>query len=128
MNNEQRAYISSIKDSAQEEIFIKKTGWEEISLSGHSHNKHQIIYTLSGTLHVQIGSTSYFVPEKHIGWIPKNVEHELCSKNRQVSLVIYYVDWAEEAHRAFMHGVFHLCHQCHDSRKPEVHSLQRHED
>lgn len=99
MNNEQRAYISSIKDSAQEEIFIKKTGWEEISLSGHSHNKHQIIYTLSGTLHVQIGSTSYFVPEKHIGWIPKNVEHELCSKNRQVSLVIYYVDWAEEAHR-----------------------------
>ena len=97
--HEQRAYISSIKDSAQEEIFIKKTGWEEISLSGHSHNKHQIIYTLSGTLHVQIGSTSYFVPEKHIGWIPKNVEHELCSKNRQVSLVIYYVDWAEEAHR-----------------------------
>lgn len=96
MNSEQRAYISSIRNSAQEEIFIKKTGWEEISLSGHSHAKYQIVYTLSGTLHVQIGSTSYFVPEKHIAWIPKDVEHELSSKNRQVSLVIYYVDWSME--------------------------------
>lgn len=93
MNSEQRAYIYRIGNSVPEEIFIKKTGWEEINLSVHSHVKHQIVYTLSGTLHVRIGSDSYFVPEKHIVWIPKGEEHELFSKNRQVSLVIYYIDW-----------------------------------
>lgn len=92
MNSEQRAYISTIRRAGQEEILIKKTGWEEINLAAHSHSKHQIIYTLSGTLHVQMGMTNYFVPEKHIAWIPGDVPHELCSKNRQVSLVIYYLE------------------------------------
>ena len=91
MNSEQRAYISTIRRAGQEEILIKKTGWEEINLAAHSHSKHQIIYTLSGTLHVQMGMTNYFVPEKHIAWIPGDVPHELCSKNRQVSLVIFYL-------------------------------------
>lgn len=40
---------------------------------------------------MQIGSTSYFVPEKHIAWIPGCTEHELSGKNRQVSLVIFYL-------------------------------------
>ena len=52
-------------------ILIKKTGWEEVNLPGHVHGKCQIIYTLAGTLHVEIGSESYFVPEKHIAWIPQ---------------------------------------------------------
>lgn len=91
MNQEQESYISLIKQTSKETIRIKKTGWEEIKLPGHAHEKCQIIYTLSGTLHVQIGSTSYFVPEKHIAWIPGSTEHELSSKNRQVSLVIFYL-------------------------------------
>lgn len=93
MNSEQCAYIDSIENSVPEEIFIKQTGWEEINLSVHSHQKHQIVYTLAGTLHVRMGADSYFVPEKHVVWIPKGAEHELSSKNRQVSLVIYYIDW-----------------------------------
>ena len=91
MNQEQESYISLIKQTSKETIRIKKTGWEEIKLPSHAHEKCQIIYTLSGTLHVQIGSTSYFVPEKHIAWIPGCTEHELSSKNRQVSLVIFYL-------------------------------------
>lgn len=91
MNAEQRGYIALINESAPDEILIKKTGWEEISLPGHSHGKFQIIYTLSGTLHVQIGMTGYFVPERRIAWIPKDVEHKLSSNSRQVSLVIFYV-------------------------------------
>ncbi len=59
MNQEQESYISLIKQTSKETIRIKKTGWEEIKLPGHAHEKCQIIYTLSGTLHVQIGSTSY---------------------------------------------------------------------
>ena len=52
---------------------------------------------MSGTLHVRIGTTAYFVPEKHIAWIPENTDHELSSSNRQVSLVIFYVKFKKVA-------------------------------
>jgi hypothetical protein len=57
MKTEQQEYIASIDQASDKEIFIKKTGWEEISLPEHSHNRHQIIYTLSGTLHIHTGTT-----------------------------------------------------------------------
>lgn len=95
MNSEQQDNKTHIRESEQKEILIKKTGWKEINLLRHTHPVHQIIYTLSGTLHIQIESTSYFIPEKHVAWIPAHVEHELSSRNRQVSLVVYYVDLPE---------------------------------
>lgn len=66
MNQEQKDYIRLLDSSSVYDILIKKMGWEEISLHAHSHEKCQIIYTLSGTLHIQIEDDSYFVPEKHI--------------------------------------------------------------
>jgi len=90
MKTEQQEYIASIDQASDKEIFIKKTGWEEISLPEHSHNRHQIIYTLSGTLHIHTGTTNYFVPEQHIAWIPEGMEHELSSNNCQISLIIFY--------------------------------------
>lgn len=91
MNTEQQEYISLINRSAPDDILIKKTGWEEINLQGHAHKKFQIIYTLSGTLHVETEGANYFVPEKHIAWIPENASHKLSSNSRQVSLIIFYV-------------------------------------
>ena len=44
MNQEQESYISLIKQTSKETIRIKKTGWEEIKLPGHAHEKCQIIY------------------------------------------------------------------------------------
>ena len=90
MNTEQQDYIDFINQSPDNEIFIKETGWEEINLPGHSHAKYQVIHTLSGTLHIQAGTASYFVPEHHIAWIPKDMMHELSSNNRQISLQILY--------------------------------------
>lgn len=98
MNQEQINYIDFLNSSSDFDILIKKTGWEEVSLHAHEHKKYQIIYTLSGTLHIQIENDSYFVPEKHIAWIPDNVVHEINSNNRQVSLVIFYFSpiWQSE--------------------------------
>lgn len=98
MNQEQKDYISLLNSSSENDILIKKTGWEEKSLHAHTHEKYQIIYTLSGTLHIQIENDSYFVPGKHIAWIPDNVVHEINSNNRQVSLVIFYFSpiWQSE--------------------------------
>lgn len=90
MDNGQEEYLSLIDRLKDDEIFIRKTGWKEVNLSRHVHGRHQVMYTLSGTLRVQIGDTAYFVPEKHIVWIPENTEHELSSNNRQSSLVVFY--------------------------------------
>lgn len=96
MNDEQKNYIKTINQSADEDILIKRTGWEDIKLKPHTHQKAQIIYTLSGTLHVQIGEDNFFVPEKHVAWIPEHVEHDLSTNNRQASLVIFYVSFDED--------------------------------
>lgn len=90
MNQEQQAYISSVDCSATDEIHIKHTGREGISLAPHRHDKHQLVYTLSGTLHIQVGNISYFVPDRHLALIPAGMVHELSSNNRQISLVIFY--------------------------------------
>lgn len=62
MNDEQREYLAHIGASDREEILIKRTGWEAINLPTHAHEKFQIIYTLSGTLHIKIGSNTYLFP------------------------------------------------------------------
>lgn len=92
MSKEQLAYISALNRSAAGEIHIKRTGREGVNLPAHSHNKHQIVYMRSGTLHVLTGNVSYFVPEKHLAWIPAGMAHELSSNNRQIELVIFYCD------------------------------------
>ncbi len=53
MNKEQRRYLAHIGESDTEEILIKRTGWEAINLPTHTHEKFQIIYTLSRTLHIK---------------------------------------------------------------------------
>lgn len=92
MNTEQQEYISLINRSTHDDILIKKTGWEAINFQEHAHEKFQIIYTLSGTLHVETGGVNYFVPEKHIAWIPEKASHKLSSNSRQVSLIIFYIN------------------------------------
>lgn len=103
MNQEQQAYISSLDRSASGEIHIKHTGREGINLPSHHHSKHQLVYTLSGTLHIQTGNVSYFVPEKHLARIPAGTEHELSSNNRQIALVIFYYDTVGDAEEEGLH-------------------------
>lgn len=92
MNEEQRRYLAHIGESDTEEILIKRTGWEAINLPTHAHEKFQIIYTLSGTLHIKIGSNNYFVPEQHLAWIPSHTKHKVSSNSRQVSLTVFYIN------------------------------------
>ena len=92
MNDEQREYLAHIGASDREEILIKRTGWEAINLPTHAHEKFQTIYTLSGTLHIKIGSNTYFVPERHLAWIPSRTKHKISSDSRQVALICFYID------------------------------------
>lgn len=43
-------------------------------------------------MHVETGGVNYFVPEKHIAWIPEKASHKLSSNSRQVSLIIFYIN------------------------------------
>lgn len=82
--------ISLIEKIPRHEIFIKLTGWEDINLTPHSHDRHHIIFVLSGTLHVEIGGKSYFVSDRQLVWIPERKEHRISSNNHQISLFICY--------------------------------------
>lgn len=88
MDKSQIEYINAINQSSDDEMLIKNTGWEVIDLPEHLHDTHQIIHTLSGTIHIRIGEDSYFVPERHIAWITRGTAHILSSKNRRISLQI----------------------------------------
>lgn len=82
--------ISLIEEVPADDILTKVTGREEVSLHPHTHNRHQIIYILSGTLHVEVEGSSYFVTGRHLIWIPCGVEHRLSSNNSQISLLTSY--------------------------------------
>lgn len=82
--------ISLIEGMSVDEVLTKVTGREEVSLRPHCHNRHQIIYVLSGTLHVETEKTSYFVTDRHLVWIPSGTQHRLSSNNRQITLLTSY--------------------------------------
>lgn len=71
-------------------ILCRMTGKEEVDLPAHSHNRHQLIYIISGTLHITDGMTEHFVTEGHLAWIPAGQHHRLSSFNRQISLLVCY--------------------------------------
>lgn len=82
--------ISLLDRVSRNDIIVRHTGLEEFDLSVHSHNRHQIIYITSGTLHVEVDDSSYFVTERHLVWIPEGTNHRLSSNNRKVSLIVGY--------------------------------------
>ena len=97
MKIENEEHISLIESISKDDIFIKVTGREEIDLFPHAHSKHQIIYILSGTLHVEVDGVSHFVTDRHLVWIPPNVSHRLSSNNRQIELLIgyFYIEYSK---------------------------------
>lgn len=82
--------ISLIEKIPTDEIISRMTGKEQISLKPHFHNRHQLIYILSGTLHIETEETRHFVTPKHVVWIPQGTTHRLSSNNRQISLLVCY--------------------------------------
>ena len=92
MNEEQKYYIDQVNSIINDDILIKEMGLDGISLPPHQHSRTQVVMTLQGTLHVQIGGREYFVPERHICWIPSGMKHTLSSNNQKVAVRIYYVN------------------------------------
>lgn len=84
------AKISSIEGIKPDEILIKEIGREEVDWSDHSHSKHQLIFTLTGTLHIIVGDERHFITARHLVWIPAGTTHQLTSNNAQISLIVCY--------------------------------------
>ena len=84
----QRMY--AIASSSADDILVRVTAREEIDWSCHVHDKFQIIYILSGTLHIEVEGISHFVTDRHLIWIPEGISHRLSSNNRQISLLVAY--------------------------------------
>lgn len=86
----QEERISLIEKMPADEILTKVTGREEVDLYLHAHNRHQIIYILSGTLHIEVEGMNHFVTDHHLVWIPCGISHRLSSRNRQIALLTSY--------------------------------------
>lgn len=86
--------MALIEGMPTDEVLIKITGREEVDLPVHAHNRHQVVYILSGTLHIEVEGVSHFITERHLVWIPQGVSHRLSSNNRQISLLVsyFYID------------------------------------
>lgn len=54
-----------VENMSADEILTKVTGREEVDLYLHMHNRHQIIYILSGTLHIEVEGVNHFVTDHH---------------------------------------------------------------
>lgn len=89
-SNVTEKHISMIDKLPTDSIFTKKTGLEEVNLVMHKHNRHQIIYIISGTLHIETDSANYFVTSGNLVWIPQETIHRLSSNNRQISIITSY--------------------------------------
>lgn len=83
-------YIDWVEQLPDDVIIIKRDHLEEINIPVHKHRRYQLIYTLSGTLHIHIDGLRYFLPEAHLAWIPPDKNHVLFSNNLHVSLVTIY--------------------------------------
>lgn len=94
-----------IENLSADEIFTKVTGREEINLCSHCHSRNQIIYILSGTLHVEVEEEVHFVTDRHLVWIPSGTWHRLSSNNRQITLVVSYFTTEE-----ILNDVFAIYH------------------
>lgn len=90
--------LSLIECVAREDVLTRITGREEIDLPRHVHDRYQIIYILTGTLHIETDTQTYFVTERHWVWIPCGIEHRLSSNNLQIALLTayFYVDGLSE--------------------------------
>lgn len=88
--SEVERHIPLIEKLSPDDILVRITGLEEVNFRPHAHNRHQIIYILSGTLHIEAEDVSHFVADRHLVWIPRGVEHRLSSNNRQISLLTCY--------------------------------------
>ena len=89
-NSIQEERLLLVEKMSADEILTKVTGREEVDLYLHMHNRHQIIYILSGTLHIEVEGVNHFVTDHHLVWIPAGLSHRLSSNNRQISLLTSY--------------------------------------
>ena len=89
-NSIQEERLLLVEKMSADEILTKVTGREEVDLYLHVHNRHQIIYILSGTLHIEVEGMNHFVTDHHLVWIPAGISHRLSSNNRQISLLTSY--------------------------------------
>lgn len=86
----ERSVPRIIEQLPPDEILVRITELEEFNFRSHAHSRHQLVYILSGTLHIEVEGISHFVTDRHLVWIPRGVAHRLSSNNRRISLLTSY--------------------------------------
>lgn len=97
MKEDAAEILRFIENLPEDEILVKLTGMEEVSLPAHVHGRCQIVFVVSGTLHIEISGKDYFVTDRRLAVIPSGVCHRLSSNNARISLLVcYFSSWKNE--------------------------------
>jgi len=81
-----------IPDEAQAPVVGVRSHWPSRSEKAqHSHDRHQLMYSQKGVIHVSTSSGSWILPPKKSIWISGGTPHTLLV-TRPVDLIILWVD------------------------------------
>lgn len=65
--------------------------WNADSLPTHSHERHQLMYAIRGSIHVETQQGSWMLPPSRAIWIRGGTEHSFSAK-RTVELKVLYIE------------------------------------
>ncbi len=74
--NIERYYITDI-DVFPKSIYCYHDVMGELLISNHKHDKAQLIYTEGGIIHIETEDNIYYIPPRHLMWIPAGVFHSI---------------------------------------------------
>ncbi|WP_428266055.1 AraC family transcriptional regulator [Haliangium sp.] len=65
-----------------EEMGERDTGW-------HTHNRHQLLYAVAGSLHLEVAAAQWLLPPQRAGFIPAGVDHRVRCRARVALRTVY---------------------------------------
>ena len=65
----------------------------------HAHRRHQLLYTISGTLHLHVGDARWMLPPQRAAWIAGGVAHRVDAPQPVALRTVYFADaFFEQVH------------------------------
>lgn len=69
-------------DTAPAPSFGLADEWGEHDTAWHAHNRHQLLYAISGSLHLEVARAQWLLPPQRAAFIPADMAHRVRCRTR----------------------------------------------
>lgn len=97
---EEKYYIKEV-DADEKSIYCHHDLMGEHLIPTHQHLKAQLLYTEGGIIHVTTETCTYFLPARHIMWIPAGVSHSIHTSSEEAIMRNLYFPTALNEHEFY---------------------------